>query len=81
MSTKRTTKSTLHKALINAVVETDDLPMVEVVALILAIKETSISKIAKELGVSRQMLYSVLAGSRKSKRIKEALSGTLGFEP
>lgn len=81
MSTKRKTKSTLHKALINAVVEADGLPLVESVALILALKETSISKMAGELGVSRQMVYSVLAGSRKSKRIKEAISGTLGFEP
>ena len=71
----------LRKALINAVVEADVLPMVESVSLILAIKNTSIPQIAKELKVSRQMPYIVLANPKKSKRVKEALLNALGFDP
>jgi hypothetical protein len=81
MSTTKRKGSTLRKALINAVVEAPDLPMVEVVNLILAIKKTSIPQIAKELNVSRTMPYIVLSNPRKSKRVKDALCDALGFDP
>lgn len=71
----------LRKALMKAVIEADALPIVDAVNLILAIKGTSIPGFAKDIGVSRQMVYGVLVGSRKSKKVKEALSGILGFEP
>jgi hypothetical protein len=67
--------------LINAVVEAPDLPMVETVNLVLAINGTSIPQIAKDLKVSRQLLYLVLSNPRKSKRVKDALCDALGFDP
>jgi hypothetical protein len=81
MSTENETTSSLRKALINAVLESPNLPMVEAVNLILAIKKTSMSKIAGELKVSRQMPYAVLVNPRKSKRVKQALLYALGFDP
>lgn len=71
----------LKKALIKAITGADGLPIVETVNLVLAINQTSIPKIAKGLNVSRQFLYIVLSNPRKSKRVKQALSDALGFDP
>jgi hypothetical protein len=81
VSTTKRNGAHLHKALINAVVEAPDLPMVETVNLVLAINGTSISQIAKDLKVSRQLPYLVLSNPKKSKRVKEAISDALGFDP
>jgi DNA-binding phage protein len=81
MSTTKDHKSNMRKALINAALESSNLPLVESVNLILAIKKTSMSKIARKLKVSRQMPYVVLVNPRKSKRVKQALLDALGFDP
>jgi len=64
----------------NAILEADDFPLVDSVAFILALKGTSVPKFAKERKVSRQMVYAVLSGERKSKGLQEDLTAILGFE-
>ena len=51
-----------------------------VVAFLLG-ESGSCSRIARELNVSRSFVSQVIAGKRDSKRVKDAISRALGFDP
>lgn len=72
----------LKEALIKSIFDANgELPMVESVNLILAIKSSSIKRVAEQAKVTPQMVYGVLAGKKSSQKVRRAVSKTLGFDP
>lgn len=68
-------------AIIRAVLEADELNMVDTLQAILAVNKLQVSTLAKRAGVSRQTFYNVLNGRARSEPVRQAIVKVLGFDP
>ena len=72
----------LKEALIKSILDANgELPIVESINLVLAIKSSSIKRLAFQANVTPQMVYAVLAGKKSSQKVRHTISKTLGFDP
>jgi len=71
--------STIKEEIIKEIL--NGISMVDGVTILLKLRSIKIGNIAKHAGVSRQMLHAVLSGKRESKKVKQAISKALGFNP
>lgn len=81
MSSNKANGHRIKKHLINAILEAPEISPLDAVNVKLALNHKSISDLAREISVSRQAVHLVLTGQSKSRRITEAISQALGFDP
>jgi len=73
--------STIKEAIISNVLKHPEPSLVDAVHIILRLHRKPLNEIATKAGVSRQMVHSVITGKRNSKKVKQAISKALGFNP
>jgi ABC-type uncharacterized transport system ATPase subunit len=81
MSSHKSNGDHLKKHLINAILEAPKISLLDAVNIKLALNQSSIPKLAKELNVSRQAVHLVIKEKAKSRRITGAIIKALGFDP
>ena len=81
MSIEKEKDFTLQKLTIGSILDSPSLPLLDTIKYLLSLKGYSISDIAKKASVSRQAIYDVINDQYDSKKVKQAITKALGFNP
>ncbi len=81
MSTPNKKNFRLKMTLIQQIMDAENIPLVDSVNYLFRLKGTSISKLSKEIHLSRQAMYSDINGEKPCPKFREKVEELLGQVP